>query len=136
MKPDFDHRTAWTAPKRPTPTPDAPETDAPPHVALDDAGRRILAVDFNYPRETPAERATREATMRFWQERTIGLLQMLATGTNARKVGLRVIALCFLLGQYEGMSQAKLAKKLNVTPGRLSQMLAQLRAGIALLPES
>ena len=106
------------------------------NTAFDDQGQPILTENFEYPRETPAERATREAAMKFWQERTVGLLQLLATGTNARKVGLRVITLCFLLGQYAGMSQAKRAKKLNVTPGRLSQMLAQLRAGIALLPES
>src|SRR5690349_9148488 len=97
-----------------------------PAIAFDESGA-VPSVDFDYPQDEPL------------RERQGLLVQLLASipVDNPRMTGIRFLFFMFLLGPAECHTQAELARRLKVTPGRVSQILNTLRAEFteALLPE-
>jgi len=63
------------------------------------------------------------------------LIQFVATG-SAEQAGHRLQIIAFLLRVSECKTQAALAKKLKLTPGRISQKLKVIRYQIAQLYEA
>jgi len=96
-------------------------------IAFDEAGRAILAVHF--PHAEVVDRLDGEAPPRDVDESIIRretlcrFLRFVSARGNTRTVGSRVLLLAFLLGQSDARTQRQLAKRLRLTPGRVSQML-------------
>ncbi len=70
---------------------------------------------------------------RLRQETLCRLLQCLTTKANARQAGQRALLLSYLLHIGDCRTQRQLAKRLGVTPGRVSQGLNSLRREFARL---
>jgi hypothetical protein len=96
-------------------------------IAFDEARRPILAVDF--PHGEVAARLDAEAEpdrqdeSRLRRETLCRFLAFVSAHGSARTVGSRVLLLAFLLGQSDSKTQRALARRLRLSPGRVSQML-------------
>ena len=89
--------------------------------AFDDDGNPVATVDFAYPDDAP-EADTRGDTLAALVE----FLRQLTADTPALLAGQRLHVLAFLAGATPYVTQRELAEALNVTPARVSQILARL----------
>lgn len=93
-------------------------------------GKVEASVDFEYPRDEAdddddEQRSRRQTLMR--------LLQFLATDASAKKTGQRVLLLSHLLGVSGCRTQRALARRMGLTPGRVSQALNICRREMAMI---
>ena len=101
--------------------------------AFSDDGTPVQAVAFDFDAVDSLVDTNNDDLRRVRQETTVRLLQFLATRASARACGQRVLLLAFLAGASDCKTQLELAKRLGVTPSRVSQTLKSLRSEFARL---
>ena len=74
--------------------------------------------------ETPDE--TQDDPRREFQEKLARLLQWLAAGSNVEQAGRKVLLLAHLAGKSGCKTDRELARRLNISGGRLSQLRAEI----------
>lgn len=105
-------------------TADIQHKETHPHApgwAFDGDGSPIATADFAYPGDAP-EDGTREDT----QAAIVEFLRQLTEDTPALLAGQRLHLLAFLAGASDCQTQRQLAARLNVSPGRITQILQAL----------
>jgi hypothetical protein len=90
-----------------------------------DAMDARLAGEEPEPIQQDEARSSQEATRR--------LLMLLTTNADSYRAGQRAILLAYLLGVSDCQTQAQLAERMSLTPGRISQALNILRREFATL---
>ncbi|MCX8155967.1 MAG: hypothetical protein N3J91_05900 [Verrucomicrobiae bacterium] len=103
-------------------------TPNPPDGCLyDDQGHLVPVVAFEYPQDAAEAAEAEEARAR--QEVVIRLLQYLVDGAekNPRRVGQRVLLLCYMLGVLPYKSAAALARSLGLSRQRVSVLLTKIQ---------
>ena len=99
------------------------ENDAPElPVAFDEAGHPVAVSCPVY--ETPDE--TQDDPRREFQEKLATFLQWLAAGSNVEQAGRKVILLAHLAGKSGCKNDKELARRLNISGGRISQLRAEI----------
>ena len=92
-------------------------------LAFDEAGR---AVAVSHPIfETPGDDPQDDPRSDF-QEKLAGFLQWLAAGNSVEQAGRRAILLAHLAGKSGCKNDKELARKLNISGGRISQLRAEI----------
>jgi hypothetical protein len=100
------------------------EAEAP---AYDDFGEPVAVSEFRFPVDgEPDQQLGALAAQRSRLEIITRLIGLLAAG-DAKKAGRRVHALAFILHASDCRNQRDLAKRLGVTPGRVSQILNEVK---------
>jgi len=89
---------------------------------FDSDGSRVATADFVYPGDGPEDKPTRGDTL----AAICQFLRDLTEDAPALLAGQRLHLLAYLCGASDCQTQRQLAAKLNVTPGRISQILARL----------
>ena len=89
--------------------------------AFDDDGNPVLTVEPVYPDDAP-EADTREDTLAALVE----FLRQLTADAPALLAGQRLHLLAYLCGASDCATQRQLATRLNVSPGRVTQILQAL----------
>ena len=108
------------------------------NAAFDESGEPCGSIGFDFD-EVDARLAGEEpeppaqAAARARQEATRRLLMLLATNADSYRVGQRTILLAYMLGVSDCQTQAELAERMNLSPGRISQALNILRREFATL---
>ena len=106
--------------------------------AFDDDGQPIgtteidfEAMDARLAGEEPEPIQQDEARSR--QETARRLLMLLTTNADSYRAGQRAILLAYLCGVSDCQTQAELAERMSLSPGRISQALNILRREFAML---
>jgi hypothetical protein len=103
---------------------------------LDDDGRPVAATDFDFAALDPQPEALlADEVKRIRLETIVQLLRMLDRGRDATIVGRRLIFLAFLVKASQCKTQRELARRLNISPSRVSQKLNAVKREFALLAE-
>jgi len=103
-------------------------------VGVDDAGRLLAIVNFQYPDDVPIDGLSAEEESRLRREVTLRLVQFLAAHkAGTEQVGRRVVLLSYLLHVCDCKTQRDLAKRLGVTPARVSQALNAIKREFSML---
>jgi hypothetical protein len=107
-------------------------------TAFDDEGRVVgtseidfEAMDARLAGEEPEPIQQDEARSR--QETARRLLMLLTTNADSYRAGQRAILLAYLCGVSDCQTQAELAERMSLSPGRISQALNILRREFAML---
>jgi hypothetical protein len=95
---------------------------SPEMPAYDEQGNRVVVVHPIYEQDDTQDD---DASHKFFQEKLAVLLQWLAVGT-VQQAGRRAFLLAHLVGKSGCASDRELAKKLNISPGRISQLRSEI----------
>ena len=107
---------------------------SPSEINFDDDSQPVGTVDFDFGAvEREPEAAAHEEAARMRQETTLRLLQFLTTKATAKQAGQRLHMLAFLLHASDCRTQRDLARRLRLTPGRVSQALNSAKREFAML---
>jgi hypothetical protein len=90
-------------------------------LAFDEAGHPVAV---SHPVYEPDESRGDDARKDF-QEKIAGFLGWMASG-SVRQAGRRAILLAHLAGKSGCLTDRQLAKKLNISPGRISQLRSEI----------
>ena len=105
---------------------------AAPGTAFDDDAKPIQAVEFLYPdepatAEPTAEDDTAERTAFDRRQAAAAILEILTTGATVRQAGQRAFVLAYSLKLSPCRTQKELAGQLRISPGRVSQILNDVK---------
>jgi DNA-directed RNA polymerase specialized sigma24 family protein len=110
----------------------------PGATAFDDHGKPVQAVGFVYPADEPepeppdAVDGAAAARTAFDRRRAAAaIIEILIAGTTMKQAGQRAFVLAYVLKLCPCRTQKELAKRLGVTPGRVSQILNAVKRAIA-----
>ena len=103
---------------------DAPELPTIGDVFFDDAGEPV-AITTPYDTAVEAD-ATQDDPRSDFQEKLADFLQWLAAGGSVKQAGRKAILLAHLAGKSGCKTDKELARRLNISSGRLSQLRAEI----------
>ena len=96
---------------------------------FDDDGQPVNVTDFDYASldpESPRALADDDAG-RIRQQTLCRTFAMLTSGKNSvETIGRKCLLMAFLAGQAPEKTQSDIAKRLGLSPGRVSQLLAEI----------
>ena len=100
---------------------------------FNDNGQIEPTVDFDWDAvDSNSYNHTGDALREARLEGITQILRIFSAAANTRAIGQRVVLAAFLAGVGEEKTQRALAIRLGLTPGRVSQMLKNLRAQLAM----